>query len=1060
MITLGALTVISAACVPPATKLASLVPAPQAARPTIIDVPDPAMSERRVKAPPFQLTASDGSGLLLSSVTTATSIEDPLALTELHLVFENPQQRPIEGRFTFSLPEGAALSRFAMKVAGAWQEAEVVEKLRARITYEDFLHRKVDPALLEQGAGNELGVRIFPIGAREKRELIVTYSESLSTDAPYRVHLAGLPRVGRLISTVHANGAAVSQLDVEKTTPDDVVVPAAVWSRGPAVALRAASSVVARVRIDAAETATEGFESAMVLVDTSASRALDLGDELAALRALARSLPAETPLRVACFDQTVEAIYSGKAGALDETTFARIRSRRALGASDLAAALAWASTAARGAGGARHRVVLLSDGVATMGASQAVELQQIKKTLRQHNVVRIDAVSFGAVRDEGALRQIVKGELESSGVVVAYEAGIGTITKKLGRKLLAPMPVAVEGADWWFPREVEAQAGDEVIVFANLLPEQRVKVKVGKQSTTLENLKGSRPFVERAVAGAKISELTSAEASDEKRRAAVALSLRHRIVSRDTAMLVLEKDSDYDRFHINRRAKVDVLAVREGRALALSHARVTPSGMAPTTSAETLLVETAESATQVAASATAQLGRVHRTKAPQVRMCASSVSGRLPPESVQRTVRANFGRFRGCYRKGLEKHPALGGRIEVRFLIGHNGSVGAVRIEESTLASAIVESCIAKQFSSLQFAMPEGGVIEVVYPLALSRDADAPSPVAIQLYRPRHYTPVDNPLPSPPRAPPSPYSGQFEEIMASIADGDLDSALTAALEWRVKSPGDVLSLLALGEVAEARGDQTLATRAYGSILELWSTRADMRRLAGERLERVGSQSALALAAQAYEGALADRPDHPSSHRLPAMLLLKRGEPKQAFELLDKAALRTFASDRFPGVREILRDDLALAAAAWVAAEPNKREAIRARLLERGITLDPQPGLHFVLVWESDTTNVDLEVVDGNGKRALTSNVTDGYGPEAFVARGADEKLAFPYDITARYTSGGNTGSYAMGKLQIIVHDGHGKLQFEERPFVVMRQGVGVSLGRVDKVAASAAVATR
>ena len=166
MITLGALTVISAACVPPATKLASLVPAPQAARPTIIDVPDPAMSERRVKAPPFQLTASDGSGLLLSSVTTATSIEDPLALTELHLVFENPQQRPIEGRFTFSLPEGAALSRFAMKVAGAWQEAEVVEKLRARITYEDFLHRKVDPALLEQGAGNELGVRIFPIGAR------------------------------------------------------------------------------------------------------------------------------------------------------------------------------------------------------------------------------------------------------------------------------------------------------------------------------------------------------------------------------------------------------------------------------------------------------------------------------------------------------------------------------------------------------------------------------------------------------------------------------------------------------------------------------------------------------------------------------------------------------------------------------------------------------------------------------------------------------------------------------------------------------------------------------
>ena len=35
--------------------------------------------------------------------------------------------------------------------------------------------------------------------------------------------------------------------------------------------------------------------------------------------------------------------------------------------------------------------------------------------------------------------------------------------------------------------------------------------------------------------------------------------------------------------------------------------------------------------------------------------------------------------------------------------------------------------------------------------------------------------------------------------------------------------------------------------------------------------------------------------------------------------------------------------------------------------------------------------------------------------------------------------------YGMGKLQILEHDGHGKLAFVERPFVVMADGAFVDL---------------
>jgi hypothetical protein len=50
-----------------------------------------------------------------------------------------------------------------------------------------------------------------------------------------------------------------------------------------------------------------------------------------------------------------------------------------------------------------------------------------------------------------------------------------------------------------------------------------------------------------------------------------------------------------------------------------------------------------------------RLGGSHKTRAPKVRMGATTVSGRLPPEVIQRIVRQNYGRFRMCYEQGLHQ---------------------------------------------------------------------------------------------------------------------------------------------------------------------------------------------------------------------------------------------------------------------------------------------------------------------------------------------------------------------------------------------------------------------
>lgn len=125
-------------------------------------------------------------------------------------------------------------------------------------------------------------------------------------------------------------------------------------------------------------------------------------------------------------------------------------------------------------------------------------------------------------------------------------------------------------------------------------------------------------------------------------------------------------------------------------------------------------------------------GNGHRVRAPTIRCgpsddatgpaggCSAGVSGRLPPETIQRVVRQNFGRFRICYENGLRGCPNLQGRVAVRFVIGRDGSVSSVGNGGSDMADQAVTSCVIKAFYGLSFPAPEGGIVTVTYPIMFS----------------------------------------------------------------------------------------------------------------------------------------------------------------------------------------------------------------------------------------------------------------------------------------------------------------------------------------------------
>jgi hypothetical protein len=110
-------------------------------------------------------------------------------------------------------------------------------------------------------------------------------------------------------------------------------------------------------------------------------------------------------------------------------------------------------------------------------------------------------------------------------------------------------------------------------------------------------------------------------------------------------------------------------------------------------------------------------------------MGATTVSGRLPPEVIQRIVRQNFGRFRLCYEEGLRKSPSLEGRVSVRFVIGSDGNVASTANGGSDLPDPAVVSCVQRSMADLSFPQPEGGIVTVVFPMLFS-PGDVPPVVA------------------------------------------------------------------------------------------------------------------------------------------------------------------------------------------------------------------------------------------------------------------------------------------------------------------------------------------
>ena len=95
----------------------------------------------------------------------------------------------------------------------------------------------------------------------------------------------------------------------------------------------------------------------------------------------------------------------------------------------------------------------------------------------------------------------------------------------------------------------------------------------------------------------------------------------------------------------------------------------------------------------------------------------TTVVGGLSREVINRVIQKHMNEIKYCYEKELSKDPGLYGKITVLFMIEGTGRVGEALVQQTTMGSEPVESCIINHVRRWMFPSPQGGgTVQVTYP--------------------------------------------------------------------------------------------------------------------------------------------------------------------------------------------------------------------------------------------------------------------------------------------------------------------------------------------------------
>ena len=956
----------------------------------------------RVTAPPVLVARIDRRTVAMDvcGVSIDVRVAGLASETTMEITFANPHPRDLEGEILFPLPEGAALCGYGLDVGGEIVEASLLAKRRAREIFDAEVRKDVDPGLMEHVAGNLFRTKVWPLPAKGRRTVRVTWVAALAFDgdtAVYELPLrfatpkkdvstdqaAGFPSWNRLFEPVADADREGFRLRVDVAKSE--VVPALSGDLGftehadgwraettraegvPDLVRVALPAVPARVavverdgdgaryfRIEDLPEAAAPTEPPVpperigVVWDASLSRATeDLGSDFEALRALLRGW-GSVEVRLLVLRDVVEhagdfSVVAGDAEDLLEVL-------RGLEMDGGTAPLPSLDDCC-------DLYLLFSDGLTTFGepdlpvAGKPVYALS-SAPVANHRVLRSFAESSG-----GAFFDLRRGDPAE----VAAGIGADRLTF-LGVEVTAgevedvtpsrPTPVAL-GRFGVSGRLVSTDA--EVVLLygrGGEVTERRPYTLSGADA-------GASRLVARIFGQARADELSVRP--DRNAEALLALGRQFGIVTPNSSLLVLETLEQH-----------------------LEHD-----------------VEPAPSRTELHAK-----WRQHRRKVQE------RESTRL--RRKLETVRGWWSERVEWWEKKYEAKPpsvksSAEGPGDMTF------AEGDMSLSDMEMASAPPPASSPRFLARMRSPSPPP-------PMSAAEAEDPGGPgsgekgVAVRGWDPD-----------------TPY------LRALRKAGD-DRAYEAYLRLRPDFASSPSFFLDCANHFYAMGKGDIARRVLSNVVELDLDSPALLRICAYKLSTEGDHAA---AAELLERVLALRPDEPQSFRDLALVLELTGSFRRAAELLWKVVTGDW-DGRFPKIETIALIELAhvieraRAEGAWIDTDALGIEGRLVRLLDA--------DLRVVLSWDADNTDVDLWVIEPHGEKCfyqnrlttiggrLSDDFTGGYGPEEYMVRRA---LRGEYAIKANFYSSSQQDLVGPATILATIYTDYGRPE-ETRRVVTVR----------------------
>ena len=131
------------------------------------------------------------------------------ATTFIEMEFYNDNNQEIEGLYTFQLKPEQVITAFQLDLNGKYRDGSIEEKWKARNAYNTIVGKRVDPALLMMNGIGQYSLNIYPVPAKGSRKVTVTIEQLLrieGNDLIYQLPLNVQQTVKDFKLTIRAGG--------------------------------------------------------------------------------------------------------------------------------------------------------------------------------------------------------------------------------------------------------------------------------------------------------------------------------------------------------------------------------------------------------------------------------------------------------------------------------------------------------------------------------------------------------------------------------------------------------------------------------------------------------------------------------------------------------------------------------------------------------------------------------------------------------------------------------------------------------------------------------------